>query len=111
MQAWPVDGRYVLERGGRPEETSPAKYVAEGKQRPPFLILYHDLGRPESAAQSVAFVERFQKVGVAARAYGARGKDHMSINRDLGTDGDPASQELWKFLGAVLKDQAGDEKK
>jgi arylformamidase len=99
----PVDGRFTLVRGGAESPTAPARHVAAGKNIPPFLILYHDLGRPESAAQSTAFEVILKGAGVPARVYAAKGKDHTTINTHLGQADDPATGEVWKFLGEVLK--------
>jgi arylformamidase len=98
----PVDGRFTLVRGGAESLTAPARHVAAGKNIPPFLILYHDLGRPESAAQSVAFEAILKASGVPARVYAAKGKDHTTINTHLGQADDPATNEVWKFFDTVF---------
>ncbi len=84
------------------QELSPVTHVARGKRIPPFLIL-HVAGHPETTAQSQRLAKALQAAGVPARAYAAEGKNHTTINNDLGLAGDRPTQELFGFLRAVLK--------
>jgi arylformamidase len=83
-------------------ELSPATYVAKGKNIPPFLILYV-ADRPDTKAQSLWFAEKLQAADVSAKAIGAEGKNHGTINSDLGLPDDKPTKELWAFLDGVLK--------
>jgi acetyl esterase/lipase len=84
------------------KELSAVTHVASGKNIPPFLVL-HVADHPETRAQSQRLVKALQAAGVPARAYGAEGKNHTTINADLGLSGDRPTQEMFAFLGAVLK--------
>jgi arylformamidase len=84
------------------KELSPVAHVAKGKNIPPFLIL-HVAHHPETKAQSQRLVKALQEAGVSANAYPAEGKNHNTINNDLGIAGDRPTQEMFGFLSAVLK--------
>lgn len=83
-------------------ELSPIKYVAEGKSIPPFLILCC-ASRPDASSQSAKFGAALEKAGVAATVLAAEGKDHGSINSELGLPDDPPTVALDKFLNGILK--------
>lgn len=84
------------------KDLSSVQHVARGKAIPPFLIL-HVAEHPETRMQSQRLVEVLRKAGIAARAYPAQGKNHTTINNDLGLADDPATGELFRFVGEVLK--------
>jgi len=44
-----------------------------------------------------------QEAGISAKAYPAEGKDHTTINNDLGLADDRPTQEMFEFLSVVLK--------
>ena len=44
-----------------------------------------------------------KEAGIPASTYAAEGKNHTTINNDLGLPGDRPTQELFEFLNAVLK--------
>lgn len=81
---------------------SSVTHVAKGKNIPPFLIL-HVADHPETKAQSQRLVKVLQEAGISARAYPAEGKNHTTINNDLGIADDRPTQEMFGFLSAVLK--------
>jgi acetyl esterase/lipase len=81
---------------------SAVTHVARGKNIPPFLIL-HVADHPETRAQSQRLVKVLQEAGISARAFPAEGKNHTTINNDLGLAGDRPTQEMFGFLHAVLK--------
>jgi acetyl esterase/lipase len=81
---------------------SAVTHVAKGKNIPPFLIL-HVADHPETKAQSQRLVQVLQAAGISAKAYPAEGKNHTTINNDLGRADDRPTQELFTFLSAVLK--------
>jgi arylformamidase len=84
------------------KDLSPVKHVAKGKHIPPFLIL-HVADHPETKGQSQRLAKALQEVGVSATAYPAEGKTHGTINSDLGLSDDKLTQELFEFLGRVVK--------
>jgi acetyl esterase/lipase len=81
---------------------SSVTHVAKGKSTPPFLIL-HVADHPETTMQSQRLVKVLQAASIAAKAYPAEGKNHTTINNDLGLTDDRATQEMFAFLSAVLK--------
>ena len=84
------------------KDLSPVMHVAKGKGIPPFLIL-HVADHPETKAQSQRLARALQEAGVAARAYPAEGKNHTTINADLGLPDDKPTGELFEFLDGLLK--------
>jgi arylformamidase len=84
------------------KELSAVTHVAKGKKIPPFLIL-HVAEHPETKAQSERLVKAIQEAGISAKAYPAEGKNHTTINNDLGLADDRPTQEMFAFLSAVLK--------
>ena len=52
----------------------------------------------ETKAQSQRLVKALQEVGVSAKAYPAKGKNHTTINADLGLPEDKPTQEMFEFL-------------
>jgi arylformamidase len=84
------------------KDLSPVTHVAKGKGIPPFLIL-HVADHPETKAQSQRLVKALDEVGVSAKAYPAEGKNHTTLNDDLGTPDDKPTQALFEFLDGVLK--------
>ena len=83
-------------------ELSPVTHVAKGKNIPPFLIL-HVANHPETKGQSERLVKVLQSAGISAKAYPAEGKNHTTINNDLGLTDEGPTQEMFGFLSAVLK--------
>ena len=53
--------------------------------------------------QSQRLVKVLQGAGISAKAYPAEGKNHTTINNDLGLADDRPTQEMFSFLSAVLK--------
>jgi acetyl esterase/lipase len=84
------------------KELSSVTYIAKGKHIPPFLIL-HVADHPDTSRQSRRLLQALQDGGVAAKAYSAEGKNHTTLNDDLGTPGDKPSRALFEFLGEILK--------
>ena len=90
--------------GNDPEkhvDFSAVTHVAKGKGIPPFLILYFS-GNPDTRAQARRLEAVLKESGIPARAYGNRNSNHSQLNNDLGKPGDPATQELYKFLDALM---------
>jgi acetyl esterase/lipase len=79
------------------KELSAVTHVAKGKHIPPFLIL-HVADHPETKAQSQRLAKTLQEAGISAKAYPAKGKNHTTINNDLGLADDKPTQALFEFL-------------
>jgi arylformamidase len=84
------------------KDLSSITHVAKGKNIPPFLIL-HVADHPETKAQSQRLVKVLQDAGISAKAYPAEGKNHTTINNDMGLADDRPTREMFSFLSAVLK--------
>jgi arylformamidase len=83
-------------------DLSPVTHVAKGKQIPAFLVL-HVADRPETKAQSHWFADQLQAAGVSAKVVAAEGKNHGTINADLGLPDDPSTKAVFEFLTEVSK--------
>jgi acetyl esterase/lipase len=81
---------------------SPVTHVARGKGIPPFLIL-HVADHPEVKLQSQRLAKALQEAGVGGEAYPAEGKNHTTINADLGQKDDKPTEALWRFVDSALK--------
>jgi arylformamidase len=88
------------------QDASPITHVTLGKGIPPFLIL-HVADRRDSRQQSEALAERLKSAGTSAKVVAAEGKNHATINRELGNSGDVPTEALFEFL----KKQMGEHGK
>ena len=84
------------------KQLSPVTHVAKDKGIPPFLIL-HVADRPDSTAQSHAFAKALVDAGVQAKVVPGEGKNHGTINRDLGLPNDGPTKAVFEFLDGLLK--------
>lgn len=84
------------------KELSPVTHVAKGKSIPPFLVL-HVAEHPETRLQSRRLVEALKAAGFRAATYPAEGKNHVSLNADLGRPGDPPTAAMFEFLAEILR--------
>lgn len=84
------------------KDLSSVTHIAKGKHIPPFLIL-HVADHPETGGQSQRLLQVLKEAGIPAKTYAAEGKNHTTLNDDLGTVGDKPSMALFEFLDAVLK--------
>jgi acetyl esterase/lipase len=96
--------RYRWKFGDEASQTdlSPVTHVVKGKHIPPFLIL-HVADHPETKAQSQRLAKVLQEAGVSAKAFPAEGKNHTTINADLGLPGDMPTKVLLGFLSRCLE--------
>lgn len=90
------------------KDLSSVTYIAKGRHIPPFLVLHVD--QPEARqqgmdtkGQSERLFKALQEAGVPAKIYPAEGKNHQTLNDDLGAPGDKPTRALFEFLGGVLK--------
>jgi len=84
---------------------SPVTYVSAGRYIPPFLIL-HVADHPETKGQSQHLVQALKDTGIKASAFPAEGKDHGSINADLGKPDDKPTAALFEFLDGHSEDES-----
>jgi arylformamidase len=94
--------RFKFGDESRQVDLSPVTHVARVKGIPPFLIL-HVADHPETKAQSQRLVNAMQEAGIPARAYPAKGKNHGTINADLGKPDDAPTKELFEFVRDILE--------
>ena len=83
--------------GASQKDLSPITHVAKGKGIPPFLIL-HVADHPETTWQSQRLAKALTEAGRSATAFPAEGKNHGTINSDLGKPGDGPTKALFEFL-------------
>lgn len=79
------------------ERLSPWHHVEYGASHPAFLVFYSE-GRPQAATQTIPFAERLEDAGHVATVVEAIGRDHGQLNHMLGTEGDPPTAEIIRFL-------------
>jgi arylformamidase len=80
----------------------PVTHVARDKTIPLFLIL-HLADHSETRGQSERLVQSLEEAGVSPKAYPAEGKNHTTLNDDLGKPDDKLTEALFDFLNTVLK--------
>jgi arylformamidase len=80
---------------------SAVTHVAKGKGIPPFLIL-HVAGHPDVTAQARRLGAVLKEAEIPANVFGARETTHNKLNANLGLPDDPATKELFKFLGSLM---------
>ena len=83
------------------KELSPVTHAAKDKGIPPFLIL-HVADHPETKGQSQRLAKALQEAGVAAKAFPAEGKNHGTINSELGLPDDQPTKAVFEFLDGVM---------
>lgn len=90
--------------GNDPEkhvDFSAVTHVAKNKGIPPFLLLYFS-GNPDTRAQAQCLEAVMKEADVPVRAYGKRDSNHSRLNNELGIPDDPATQEFYIFLDAIV---------
>jgi acetyl esterase/lipase len=99
------------------KDLSAVTYIAKGKNIPPFLILRvadpkgmaMQRGKtgspccPETDVQSARLVEALEQAGVPAKVYAAEGKNHTTLDAELGLPDDRPTAALFEFLSGVLR--------
>jgi acetyl esterase/lipase len=84
------------------KDLSSVTYIGRGRHIPPFLIL-HVADHPDTRGQAQRLFRVLQQAGVLAQIHAAEGKNHTTINNDLGLAGDRPTQEMFTFLSRVLR--------
>lgn len=83
-------------------ELSAVNHVAPNRGIAPFLIL-HVADHTDTSAQAHRLWEALDQAGISATLFGADNTDHVKLDRDLGTAGDPSTQALFDFMARVLR--------
>ena len=86
---------------GKHVDFSAVTHVARGKGIPPFLLLYF-AGSPDTRAQAQRLETSLREADISAKAFGKRDTNHSRLNNDLGSADDPATEEFYKFLDAII---------
>lgn len=84
------------------KDASPFFHISSGKHIPPFLLVHVE--RKASKTQAKAMAEKLQANGIKAELFFAQGRDHLSLERELGDDDDPTTRTILNFLENILKD-------
>ncbi|NLS93835.1 MAG: alpha/beta hydrolase [Planctomycetaceae bacterium] len=90
--------------GNDPEkhvDFSAVTHAAKSKGIPPFLLFYFS-GNPETRAQAQCLETVLKEADIPVKAYGKRDSNHSRLNNELGIPDDPATQEFYKFLDALV---------
>jgi acetyl esterase/lipase len=99
------------------KDLSAVTHIARGKHIPPFLILHVADPKgaamqrgpagspccPETDIQSQRLAKALEEAGVPAKLYAAAGKNHTTLDAELGLPDDKATAVLFEFLDGVLK--------
>jgi len=81
------------------QNASPVKHVAKGKSIPPFLIV-HAGKRVASELQAIGLRAALEAAEVKVTQYNDPGKNHLTINSDIGAQNDATSKIILDFLEA-----------
>jgi hypothetical protein len=84
------------------KDLSSITHILKGKHIPPFLTPYV-ADHPETKGQSQRLLQVLEAAGIPANTYAAEGKNHTTLNDDLGTPDDKPTKALFEFLDGVLK--------
>jgi acetyl esterase/lipase len=99
------------------KDLSAVTHIAKGKNIPPFLILHvadpkgaamqrGSTGSPccpETDVQSHRLAKALDQAGVPVKVYPAKGKNHTTLDAELGLPGDEPTKALFEFLDGVLR--------
>jgi len=80
---------------------SPAKYIAPGKNIPPFLIFFHSGSSSTRITLSNDFAKSLRKAGISAKVVSVPGKNHQAMNSDVGKPGDILTVNILEFLNEL----------
>lgn len=80
---------------------SAVTHVAKDKGIPPFLIL-HVSDHPDVSAQARRFGAVLGEAGIPVTVHGQKDTNHTRINAEIGTEGDPVTAAVSKFLDECL---------
>ena len=84
------------------KDFSAVTHIAKDKGIPPFLVL-HVADHPDTSAQAFRLGAVLKAAGIRVKVFGAKETNHNRLNDNLGTEGDPATKELYDFVASVVK--------
>ena len=107
MHGLPQPGKFGhrAKFGNDPEkhiDFSAVTHVAQGKNIPPFFIMYV-AGHPDTTAQAKRLADALQSAQIPVTLYGGRETTHNKLNNDIGLPDDPGTKALTEFVNDVLK--------
>lgn len=83
-------------------EYSAVSHIAPHRGIAPFLIL-HVADHTDTSAQAYRLWAALDQARIPATLFGAENSDHSKLDRELGREGDAATQVLWEFLARVSR--------
>jgi arylformamidase len=104
-QPLPIVNGHRVKFGNDPEkhkDYSAVTHVAKDKGIPPFLILYV-ANHPDNSAQAQRLAAVMKESNLSVKLFGGKDTDHVKLNKTLGLDGDPGTQEVSDFVTTALK--------
>lgn len=90
------------------KDASPVTHVREDAGIPPFLVTYV-AARRDAATAARRLAATLRRADVRADVLPARGKTHMTINRDLGAEDDDVTKHVHAFLTDVWETPREDD--
>ncbi|MBN1881481.1 MAG: alpha/beta hydrolase [Deltaproteobacteria bacterium] len=82
-------------------DASPMLHVEDDESPPPFLIIYVR-DREESCVQAELLADRLTNVGGDVTLYHALEKNHITVNRALGDEGDEVTAAVHDFIEKTM---------
>lgn len=76
---------------------SAVTHVAKDKGIPPFLLLFFS-GNPDTGAQARRLEQALREAEIPVWVFGAEDSNHSRLNDELGKPGNPATDQLYRFL-------------
>ncbi len=83
-------------------DASPVSYIQPGISLPPYLILYSGSKSPVEK-EALAVSKKLDEAGLKHKTINYSRKSTLSLNKDLGKDGDAAGRDILIFLNECLK--------
>jgi acetyl esterase/lipase len=87
-------------------DASPITHAEAGKGIPPFLLV-HAWKRNASREQAEALASALREAGVRAELYHQPNKNHITINSDIGKEGDETTARIMQFLDSIEEGHGG----
>ncbi len=81
---------------------SAVTHIAKGKGIPPFLII-HVADHPDNAAQAQRLAAVLKTAEVPVTLFAGKETNHIKINANIGTAGDPTTKALADFIANLSK--------
>ena len=79
------------------EQASPVNYIAAGKKIPTFMIAY--AGEREAAETEAKILsKKLTEAQVENKVFFYQKKNHLTISRELGEEGDKTTEDVYRFL-------------